>query len=560
MSFSLINMGEDAIDNFTEQLQQGIKDSIWCNVAIIAILLITLLITVADCLCFERYKLRFTVINLIAAFIVHTSCVMLLGIGGTGAYTVYDVYYSTDSSTDATVQNLGLITTTRLEAQHTIFKKHYAQKSIKKASLVIEERDYSQAEYNVLNIDFKEIVDNCDSLDAAHLAAQLSRIEPTKKNEYTGIFKNHNLITICAESFSPYIIDKKRTPTLYRLANEGFIFNNFYASYDAVTTNGEYTYCLGMFPDLSRSKKNNSFIASAENELPFALGNQFKSIGADTYAYHNFLGTYYSRNITHPNMGYDTFKTPENGLDIAPTWPSSDYDMMVESVGDYINSEKQFHAYYMTFSGHYQYNWANIMCLRNRTAVKHLNYPTTVKAYLSCNLELEKALTYLLDELEKAKIADKTVIVLTTDHYPYGLDENNYNVLSGKQIDTVFEKYRNSFICWSGSIKQAVNVNEICSTIDILPTLLNLFGFEYDSRLIMGRDILAEGENTAILANQSFICSDYRFNAKTNELILTTDREISDIEIESKKSYIKSILNLSRTILNTNFYQYITED
>ncbi len=560
MSVSLIKMGDDAINNFNEQLKQGISDSAWAIVAIVAILFMTLLISFGGFIGFERLNAKLTMISVASVIIAHMACVMLLTAGGTGAYTVYDVYHSIDASTDSSVQNLGVLTATRLEIQQNLFRNYYTKKYIDKESLYVEIKEFSSEEYNVLDIDFNGIIADSASSEAAALASELAKIEPTRKNEYTGIFEGYNLITICAESFSPYLIDAQITPTLYRLANEGFIFNNFYASYDSVTTNGEYTYCIGNFPDLSRSKKDNSFIASANNELPFALGNMFKSIGADTYAYHNFLGTYYSRNITHPNMGYDVFRTPDNGLDIAPTWPSSDYDMMVESVDDYIDSGKQFHTYYMTFSGHYQYNWANIMCVRNRSLVKELDYPTTVKAYISSNMELEKALSYLMSRLTDAGIADKTVIVLTTDHYPYGLDEYNYNLFAGKKIDTDFEKYKNSFICWNGAMSDPVIVDELCSTIDILPTLLNLFGFQYDSRLIMGRDILCEGEKIAILANQSFICEGYRFNAPDNKLIITGESAVTDTDIEKSKTYIKQILNLSRSILNTNFYQYITEE
>lgn len=560
MSVSLIQMGDDAFNNFGEQLKQGIIDSVWGIIAIISILLFTLVACLGDFISFDRLNVKSTMITVISVIITHTACVMLLSAGGTGAYTVYDVYHSIDASTDTSVQNLGVLTTTRLEVQQKLFKKYYTNKYIDKESFAVEVKEYSSDEYNVLDIDFNDIIANATSPDVALLASELAKIEPTKKNEYSGVFEGYNLITICAESFSPYLIDPLRTPTLYRLANEGFVFNNFYASYDSVTTNGEYSYCMGLFPDLSRSKKDNSFIASSENTLPFTLANMFKGIGADTYAYHNFLGTYYSRNKTHPNMGYDIFKTPDNGLDIAPTWPSSDYDMMVESVDDYIDSGKQFHAYYMTFSGHYQYNWANIMCVRNRSLVKDMDYPTTVKAYISSNLELEKALSYLMKKLEEAGIADKTVIVLTTDHYPYGLDEYNYNRLAGTKIDTDFEKYKNSFICWSKAMSDPIVVNDLCSTIDILPTLLNLFGFEYDSRLIMGRDVLSDSEKIAILANQSFICDNYRFNATDNKLTVTTNVQINNSDVEDKKVYIKQILNLSRSILNTNFYQYIRED
>lgn len=560
MSVSLMKLGDDAMNNFRDQLKQGLIDSAWGIVAILAMILMVLLITISGIVNFDKLKIKYTAVNLASVFIAHAACVLLLTVGGTGAYTVYDVYHSLDAPTDSSIQSLGIITTARLEIQQSLFSNYYADKYIDKEALSVDVKSYSTDKYNVTDIDFNDIIAASTSSETASLASELAKIEPTNKNEYTGIFEGYNLISICAESFSPYLIDAERTPTLYRLANEGFVFNNFYTSFDSVTTNGEYTYCLGNFPDLSRSKKDNSFIASSKNTLPYALGNMFRTVGADTYAYHNFLGTYYSRNKTHPNMGYAIFKTPDNGLDIAPTWPSSDYDMMVESVDDYIDSGKQFHAYYMTFSGHYQYNWANIMCVRNRSLVKNLDYPTAVKAYIASNMELEKALSYLMTRLEEAGIADKTVIVLTTDHYPYGLDEYDYNLLAGKKIDTDFEKYRNSFICWNGGMNEPIVVDKLCSTIDILPTLLNLFGFEYDSRLLMGRDILSDCEKIAILANQSFICDDYRFNAPDNKLTVMTDKQINDSEVEQKKNYIKRILNLSKSILNTNFYQYITEE
>ena len=560
MSVSLLKMGGEAAVNFGDQILTGIADSVWGLIAVFLILLATPIFTCIKLITFDRYEIKLSVMNICAVVLAHFACLSIITIGGTGPYTVYDVYHSRFTSTDNSVQNLGMLVTTRLEIQQQLFGKINISGSKADRYSITNTKSYSNNEYNVLDIDFNEILKNCDSADAAELTTLISERTPTKKNKYTGIFEGYNLITICAESFSPYLIDEERTPTLYKLANEGFIFNNFYNSYESVTTNGEYSFCMGMFPDLSRTVEDNSFIASIENDLPFTLANQFVGIGADTYAYHNFLGTYYSRCYTHTNMGYEVFKAPDSGLDIAPTWPSSDYDMMVQSVDDYIDSGKQFHAYYMTFSGHYQYNWANIMCARNKSLVKDLDYPLGVKAYIAANMELEKALTYLLERLENAGIAEKTVIVLTADHYPYGLTELEYNYLAGKDVDTDFDKYRNSFICWTAGISEPVVVDDICSTIDILPTLLNLFGFEYDSRLVVGRDILSDCDKIAILSNQSFITDRYRFNAQKNKIILTSATDVDKKEIEESKNYVINVLRISRDILNTNYYQYITEE
>lgn len=560
LSVSQFRMGGDAFNNFADQVKIGINNSILSIAVFLLFTLASVLLSAFGVFNFERIKIKYTLIGFVSTGLLYLLVVLSLGLGGKGAYTLYDIYHSKNTSTDNSVQNLGVTVTTGLEIKQLLIGNFESVASGSDFDPITDITIYPYSDYNVTNIDFNDILAECKSIDEAELTDYFAHREPTEKNQYTGLFKGYNLITVCAEAFSPYAIDKELTPTLYMLANEGFVFENFYASYESVTTNGEYTYCLGMFPDISRDKSNNSFIVSADNALPYALGNQFKSISANTFAYHNFLSTFYSRNLTHPNMGYDVFKTPDNGLDIAPTWPSSDYDMMVQSVDDYIESGDQFHAYYMTFSGHHQYDWTNVMCARNKSLVNHLDYPIPVKAYLASNMELEKALTYLIDRLEKAGVLDKTVIALTTDHYPYGLEDQYYNILAGKEVEQNFEKYKNSFLCWSSSMEEPVYINKLCSTIDILPTLLNLFGFEYDSRLIMGRDILSSSEGIAVLANENFITEDYKFNAGNNRLIVGDGVTIDQEKVEGYKSYIKEIFDISKKILNTDYYKFIEGD
>ena len=102
------------------------------------------------------------------------------------------------------------------------------------------------------------------------------------------MLRDYNLIYICAESFSTAAIDPELTPTLYKLANSGFVFNNFYNSFRNTTTNGEYAFCMGLLPDFSHNKIESCFNESADNYLPFCLGNALRQQGYETYAYHNY--------------------------------------------------------------------------------------------------------------------------------------------------------------------------------------------------------------------------------------------------------------------------------
>ena len=81
---------------------------------------------------------------------------------------------------------------------------------------------------------------------------------------------------------------------------------------------------------------------------------------------------------------------------------------------------KPFHTYYMSVSGHANWGWGNAMSGKNREAAvaAYPNASQPVQGYIAANLELEYALTYLMEQLEAAGIADDTVICLTADHNP----------------------------------------------------------------------------------------------------------------------------------------------
>jgi hypothetical protein len=181
-----------------------------------------------------------------------------------------------------------------------------------------------------------------------------------------------------------------------------------------------------------------------------------------------------------------------------------------------------------------------------------------VKAYIACNLELEYALEYLVGQLEEKGILDKTCIVLTNDHYPYGLTEEEYDELAGEELDTAFEKYRNSFICYVPGLRENIVVEDYCSTADILPTLLNLFGVDYDSRLLAGTDVLSSGIHMAVLSDQSFLTQDFRFDASTEALTITGEGvTVDDDTLDNYRLYVENKFQMSTDILNSDYYAHV---
>ena len=87
-----------------------------------------------------------------------------------------------------------------------------------------------------MDIDFDALIANTSDETLISMHKYFAAQPATKKNKYTGMFKGKNLIVITAEAFSHYVIDKDRTPTLYRLATKGIHFTNYYQPAWGVST------------------------------------------------------------------------------------------------------------------------------------------------------------------------------------------------------------------------------------------------------------------------------------------------------------------------------------
>lgn len=437
-------------------------------------------------------------------FVTAVSVIFLLIGEGLARWGTYGDSYTYNFQTDAAVSQFGLHTAVRLEAEYALFGT--PQPKLELPTQEGEPDDPPAATtpveygYNALAIDFQALADSASDSVLRSMAQYFGSLTPSKKNEYTGLFQGKNLVLITAEAFSPWFISRELTPTLYKLTHEGFVCENYYQpGWGQSTTGGEYAVMTGLLPTWVGS--NVSFYASANDDMPFALGNQLRALGYHTGAYHDNIYNYYNRDKTHPNLGYD-YQGVGSGLTVTEdgSWPYSDLEMVQNTIGDYIDGYVSdgtpFHVYYMTVSGHGSYGWGHAMAAKNRAKAQaaYPNASTQVQSYVAANLELENALTYLLEQLEAAGIAEDTVICMSADHYPYLLAEpetDYYNELRGvvdSERDT--DRYRNALVLWCGGMENAVTVTEPCSAVDIVPTLSNLFGLEYDSRLLSGRDVL----------------------------------------------------------------------
>ncbi len=496
--------------------------------------------------------------------------------------------YCTDTNTDDQVEQLGVLNMLWLDVRNSIFGVPAAESEAvnEEASAAVsentQEAQTGQKEYpyNAEDIDFEALKEKGENSNSKWLSEYFGSLTPTRQNEYTGMFEGYNVIFITAEGFSGYMIDPELTPTLYKLSHEGFVFRNFYSTLHFTSTSGgEFQNLTGLYPkagfpvSMTETGKQGTY-------LPFTLANQLNGQGYSSIGYH-FNQNMYGRELSHPNLGYDwrQFTECERPLDAEINeygnafWPQSD-DYMVEQTFDEYKDLQPFHIYYLTISGHLPYSFSDSqMAERNRELVEELPYSEKTRAYIAANLELEKGLTRLVGDLEEAGIADKTVIVLAPDHIPYS-DLDILEELSGKSfhtesledldeetIDT--DVYRNTWILWSAGMEGPVEVDKPCSQVDILPTLSNLLGLDYDSRMLAGTDVLSSSDPIVIFYSNSWLTEKGMYNRYTGTFEpakgVTMSGEEQNVYVENIKYLVNGRLKAGQLIIENDYYRQALE-
>ncbi len=528
-----------------------IKNSVWIILFFLPVILI--IAFGKKVLSFKKMNGHYRILLICCIVLSHTIGLTAVYTGHRKQYSTYDLYFRNDHPT-LSVKKLGLITTMRLDFQRLIlgWSPALADSPQNVPTPSINKLDKEKIEYNTMDIDFAQLISEEKNEVIKNMHKYFETVQPTSKNEYTGKYKGYNLIFITAEAFSPYAVRQDVTPTLYKMVHEGYNFTDFYTPVWGVSTSdGEYIACTSLLPKSGVW----SFYKSGKISLPFVMANQLKNLGYKTIAYHNNTYSYYRRDVSHPNMGY-VYKGVGNGLNVQKTWPESDLEMMEKTLPEYINNQP-FHAYYMTVSGHLRYSFSgNAMAFKNRSYVKSLSYSEPCKAYIACQIELDRAMEYLLNQLEEKGIANKTLIALSSDHYPYGLENKEIDELAGHPVEKNFELYKNNFILYTKAM-EPVTIDKPCSSLDIIPTLSNLLGLEYDSRLLMGRDIFSDSPPLVIFQNKSFITDKGRYNSETRTFIHKKGIAVDENYINNISKIINSKFYYSAKILETNYYKKV---
>ncbi len=516
----------------------------------------------------KRYQLPFVGIVLACALIISGFSVLLANTGKTG--DKYDTQFDFNSAT----QTFGLLTSSRLNGKYEllgggpstdfVIETEAAPSPSEIISIVEDEEPIIYGD-NVMDIDFAALAESTSDETLKSLHTYVDSLTPSKQNEYTGIFEGKNLILICAEAFSDVVIDEELTPTLYRLTHNGFYFSEFYQpTWGGSTSSGEYSFLMGLAP----VEGVESMVKTQYCNNYFTLGNQLQREGYYSAAFHSGVYDFYDRDLTHENLGYSTYLGRGNGLEELTTDYSdtATFDATLETYAD----NQPFSIYYMSLSGHCIYtedSFFTTSYLSRVEAVLGNTYKDVTTYYFCYQMEFENAMTHLVESLEAKGIADDTVICICSDHYPYGLEKNDafYNTedyvsdLYGYTPEHSWEQDHNSWIIWSGCLENeykdlACEISEPTYSLDIVPTLSNLFGLEYDSRLLVGRDVFSDEEPIVLWNTYSWVTDKGKYDSYEQTFYPNEGVEVDDVYISRIKQIVANKLNFSKQVVSIDYY------
>ncbi len=495
------------------------------------------------------YKIGMALIMLVFSGIGY---VYSLNIGKEKSFSPYELFYHVNNPA-LNIEKEGIINTFFIDSYRFIFgfeEKIYDSNGVTNNV----ETNY---EPNTLDIDFDSLLNDYVGNNKVTTLTNYIKDKYTYQNEYTGKFKGKNLILFMGESFNEIAVRKDITPTLYKLANNGFVFSNYYTPTIYSTIGGEFQELTGLYANFSSLKA----FRNGTNSFPYGIGNLFKNEGYNVYAYHNNSYAFQDRNVYLKTLGFDNFLACYNGLEKrinCRIWPQSDVEMIDSTTNDYINSDKPFMVFYATVSGHAGYSFSeNAMARKHKEEIEKFNlgYSEGPLSYLAANMELDDALESLINKLKDAGKLEDTVIALVGDHYPYELSIDEINEISSYKKDAKIEVNHSKFILYNSAMEN-VNISKVGSTIDVLPTIYNLFNLKYDSRLIIGTDLLSTSGGLAMFDNRSWVTDKGTYFTATGEFIKKGD--VSDDYVNKQMQIVNNKINLSSYFMDTNYYNIVS--
>ncbi len=551
ISFSILQIADQVGSFLGKAVIEVLRRILWIALLFLPVIISGILHKKIN---FKKRKFKNSIIILILCFALYGVYYGSLYVQKDKEYSAYILYHEVNNPS-LNIEKVGVLNTFVLDIHRVIFgfdeKIHITKK--KKADTP-KEIVYG---YNNLDLDFDALMENTNDSLVKEMSEYFKNETGTLQNEYTGMFKGKNLILFMAESFNEIALREDIMPNLYKMSKEGFVLNNYYTPTIYSTIGGEFQELSGLYANFSSLSQ----WRSGSNTFPMGIAKLFQEAGYNTYAYHNNSYAFQDRNVYLEKLGFTNFKACYNGLEElinCHQWPQSDVEMIETTYTDFINSEKPFMVFYATVSGHAGYSWSNAMARKHKEEIEELDldYSLPVQAYLGTQMELDDALELLIDKLKEAGKLDDTLIVLVGDHYPYELTIEQVNEAASYKKDSVIEVNHSHLIIWNSKM-ETVKVDKVGSQIDIIPTVYNLFGLPYDSRLFIGHDILSSEPGLAMFSDNSWVSDKGKYFASRGSFEARDGQEVDDEYVKDMNVDVRTRIAMSKYIMDKDYYKLI---
>ncbi len=392
--------------------------------------------------------------------------------------------------------------------------------------------------------------------DIEFLKEEYAKEKETNKNKYTGKYKDNNLIIVQLEGIDSWLINKNDTPTLYNMMKNSINFTNHYSYYNGggSTFNSEFAVNTGFITPLSYTQNAYTF---NKNSFPYSLAHLFKEQGYTVNAFHMNTKEYYSRGTNYKNWGYDNYY----GLVDQNTYKDNSYYLdrellLNEEFKEKMFDNEKFVDYIITYTNHMPFSAEKGNCKMlldlDSKENENVSYDLTEE---DCARRQAKETDYMIEllvkELKERELFDKTTIVVLTDHYLYTLSDktilNKYKNTSNNLINhTPFFIYTNN--------KDKRTIRTVTSQLNVLPTVLNLFGIDYNPNYYIGQDALSNNYQKIVFFSDY---SWYDGNVYVDGGAVTNNKYINQNTLEEKNYYVNYLIKKNDLTLKYNYFKDI---
>lgn len=411
-------------------------------------------------------------------------------------------------------------------------------------------------EYSFRNfyVSFLKPAEKISAEDKKFLSDIYNSKDTKTDNKYTGIFKGKNIIFLQLEGMDSWLFNENDTPNLYSLLDHSINFTNHYSMYTGggSTFNSEFAVNTGFTTPVSYNKNVYSF---SSNTFNYSLARLFKNNDYNVNAFHMNKGDFYSRGINYKSWGYDSY----NGLLDIKHYSNYENEFDTELIKDKTFYKKMFQQkgnfldYIITYSPHTPFNSHMGVCylLLEKEYGKDADLPDLdeEKCARIQIKETDDMVGMLIQALKDNNLYDNTVIVAYADHYLYTLNDK-----------TILDKYKNTennlinntpFFIWSSDLTKTENT-QANSQLNILPTVLNLFGVDYNSNYYIGKDVLSpEYDPCVFFSDYSW----YDGNAYVDNNEITNNAQMDENQIHQKSEQINNVIKKNDLTLRYNYFK-----